>query len=234
MHKPVLINEVIDFLDIKPGNIYIDCTLGLGGHSLEILKRLNGTGKLIGIELDETALEIAKEKLKHFDNCYLVHSSFLDLPDILKNQKIDKISGGVLLDLGVNSIHLDNSERGFSFKNDALLDMRMDKRQSLTAYKVINTYKESELADIIYKYGEERYSRKIARLITQNKAKNGPLKTTGELANLVLNCYRYAKNKKWFKTHPATKIFQALRIEVNKELENLDKFLCFIPELLLP
>lgn len=233
MHKPVLLNETIDLLNINQNNTYVDCTLGLGGHSLEILNKLNGKGKLIGIEQDESILAIAKEKLKKFENCYLFHANFLDLPEILQTLKIDKISGGVLLDLGVNSIHFDDPERGFSFKSSGPLDMRMDKRQPLTAYKIINTYKEHELADIIFKFGEERLARKIARLIIQNRAKR-PIQTTEELANIIFNCYRYITNKSYFKTHPATKTFQALRIEVNKELENLEQKFCFIPELLLP
>ncbi len=233
MHKPVLLNEAIDLLNINQNNVYVDCTLGLGGHSLEILNRLNGTGKLIGIEQDEAILSITREKLKKFENCYLFHANFLELPQILQTLKIDKISGGVLLDLGVNSIHFDTPERGFGFKSTGPLDMRMDKRQTLTAHKIINTYKEHELADIIYKFGEDRNSRKIAKAIIHNRAKQ-PINTTEELANIIFNCYRYITNRSYFKTHPATKTFQALRIEVNKELENIEKIFRFIPELLLP
>lgn len=235
LHKPVLLNEVIDLLNIQKGKIYVDCTLGLGGHSQEILQRLNGEGILIGIERDKSALEIAKERLKEFSkvgiNCYLFHSNYLDLKNILRSLNIDKISGGVLLDLGVNSLQLDEPSRGFSFKNDAPLDMRMDKSQSLTANQVINNYKEYDLAEIIFKYGEERLARKIAKLIVEKRAKKEFIKTTNELAKTVLQCY--PKNK-YFKIHPATRTFQAIRIEVNKELENLEKFLCFISELLLP
>ena len=236
MHKPVLLNEVIHFLNIQKEKIYVDCTLGTGGHSIEILKLLDKDGILIGLEQDESVLEIAKKRLKQEKNeanksYYLFHSNFLNLKAILKSLNIDKITGGVLLDLGLNSIQLDDPLRGFSFNKDSLLDMRMDKSQSLTAYDVVNKYKEDKLADIIYKYGEERYSRKIARLIVEKKAKNGYIKTTRELANIINACY--PKNIK-FKTHPATRTFQALRIEVNKELENLEKFLCFIPELLFP
>ena len=225
-HKPVLLNEAIDFLKVSKGKVYVDCTLGMGGHSLEILQRLNGDGVLIGIEKDESALQIAKERLKHYKNCYLFHADFLELKNILEKLKINKISGGVLLDLGVNSMQLNEANRGFSFRQEAPLDMRMDKKQTLTAYEVINKYKEIQLADIIFNYGEERHSRRIARNIVNNR----PVKTTAELTSLVTKCY--PKNK-YFSTHPATKTFQAIRIEVNKELENLEKFLCFIPELLL-
>ncbi len=231
MHKPVLLDETISFLNIKPGLIYVDCTLGAGGHSLEILKRLNGNGILIGIDQDKSTLELAKQRLKDFSNCYLFHANFTELKTILAKLKISKITGGVLLDLGISSMQLDDSERGFSFKSDSILDMRMDKSQQLTAQAIVNKYKEEELANVIYKYGEERYSRRIARSIIQNRIKNGPVKTTLELANIVLNCYPKGK---FFKIHPATRTFQAIRIEVNKELEKLEQFLCFIEELLLP
>ena len=229
MHKPVLVEEVINLLNIKEG-IYVDCTVGHGGHSLEILKRLNGQGILIGIERDKEALEVAKDRLKEFSNCYLFHTNYVELKSILKSLNIDKISGGILLDLGVNSMQLEEASYGMSFKNDAQLDMRMDKNQDLTAFEIVNSYKESDLADLIYKFGEERFARKIARQIAENRAKK-PIKTTFELASLIIHCY--PKNK-WHKIHPATRTFQALRIEVNKELDNLEKFLCFIPELLLP
>lgn len=229
MHKPVLLDEVLNFLDIQKEKIYVDCTVGAGGHSLEILKRLNGNGILIGIEKDEDALKIAKEKLKEFNNCYLFHTNFLELRTILSKLKIKDISGGVLLDLGVSSMQLDCPERGFSFQSQGPLDMRMDTRESFTAFNIINSYREDELAEIIFKYGEERLSRKIAKNIVLQRQKGSIPRTTLELAKLILNCY--PKNK-WFKTHPATKTFQAIRIEVNKELETLEKFLCFIPELL--
>ena len=233
MHKSVLLNEAIDLLNVNKNNVYVDCTLGLGGHSTEILKRLDRTGLLIGIEQDESILKMAQENLKEFENCHLFHANFLKLPEILHTLKIDKISGGILLDLGVNSIHFDKPERGFSFKGNGPLDMRMDTSQPLTAYKIINTYREPELADIIYKYGEERHSRKIAKAIIHSRSKD-PVKTTEELANIIFNCYRYITNRSHFKIHPATKTFQALRIEVNKELETLEQFFCFIPELLFP
>ncbi|MBI2995719.1 MAG: 16S rRNA (cytosine(1402)-N(4))-methyltransferase RsmH [Candidatus Melainabacteria bacterium] len=231
MHVPVLLNEVINFLNIKKGRVYVDCTVGTGGHSLEILKRLNDSGKLIGIEQDENILNIAKERLKHFDNCYLFHSNFLELKNILNSLNTDKIDGGVLLDLGTSSLQFDDPKRGFSIKYNSILDMRMNQNQSLTAYQVINTYRENKLADIIYNYGEERYARKIARSIIKCREKYGSIKTTNELTKLILQCF---STKERFKTHPATKTFQAIRIEVNKELINLEKFLCFIPELLLP
>ena len=233
IHKPVLLNEVINYLNIKEDGIYIDCTLGTGGHSIEILKHLSGQGTLIGIERDLDSLEIAKKRLNEFNdkNYYLFHSNFTELKSILKSLNINKITGGILLDLGVSSLQLDISERGFSFKGNAPLDMRMDKTAELTAFEVVNKYKEEKLANIIYNFGEERYSRKIAREIVQNRVRNGPIKSTKELAELVSYCY---PKKRHYKIHPATRTFQALRIEVNKELENIENLLCFIPELLLP
>ena len=228
MHIPVLLNEVLENLNIKEDAIYVDCTLGLGGHSKEILKRLSKKGILIGLEQDENALKIAKDNLSEYSNCYLFNTNFVNLPDVLKELKIEKITGGVLIDLGVSSLQFDTAERGFSFQNDGPLDMRMDKNSEVDAYYVVNKYRENELADVIFNYGEERLARKIARFIVENRLKK-PINTTLELANIILRCYPKGK---WFKTHPATKTFQALRIEVNKELEVLDKFLCFIPELL--
>jgi len=229
MHVPVLLNEVIEGLSIKEDGIYVDCTLGLGGHSKEILKRLSDKGLLIGIDQDEEILKQAKDNLKDFKNVLFFNENYTALPEILKKSGIEKITGGVLLDLGVNSLHFDIKERGFSFQNEAPLDMRMDNRSEFTAYDIINHYREEEIADIIYKYGEERFSRRIARKIVEARKRTKSIKTTTELSNIVLSCY---PKSKWFKTHPATKTFQALRIEVNKELEVLDKFLRFIPELL--
>ena len=228
MHKPVLIKEVIDYLNIQERKIYVDCTLGLGGHSIEILKKLNGTGILIGIEQDELAFKIARENLDRLDtkNYYLFNCNFIQLKEVLRSLNINKITGGVFLDLGVNSLQLDTKELGFSFSKEAPLDMRMDRNQILTAYDVINKYPKDKLANTIYNYGEERFSRKIAELIVRNRR----IRTTTELANIVLKCYPRHKR---FKVHPATKTFQAIRIEVNNELENLEKFLCFTGELLL-
>ena len=230
MHIPVLLNEVIEYLNPQKGKIYVDCTLGFGGHSIEIIKRIGDGGVLIGIEKDKDTFEIAKNRLKELDikNYYLFNSDFLELKSILNSLKIDKITGGVLLDLGVSSLQLSNPERGFSFNLEGPLDMRMDKSQPLSAYEVVNKYREDRLADIIYKYGEERYSRRIAKNIVKNRI----IKTTKELAKIVVDCCSYSRGKR-FKIHPATKTFQAIRIEVNKELENLEKFLCFTGELLL-
>ena len=231
MHKSVLLHEIISYLNIRDGLIYVDCTLGFGGHSFEIAKSLNNHGKLIGLDQDEETLEYAKKRLSEFNNCYLVHSNYIHLKEVLKKLNVEKISGGVLLDLGINSYQLSSPDRGFSFQTDGPLDMRFDKNEPLTAYKVVNNYTEEDLSEIIFKYGEDRYSRRIAKSIVYRRKQTGHIKTTKELANIILKCY---PNNKYHKIHPATRTFQALRIEVNKELDNLNNFLCFIQELLLP
>ncbi len=231
MHKSVLLHEVISSLNIRNGLVYVDCTLGFGGHSFEIAKLLNNQGMLIGLEQDEETLEYAKKRLSQFNNCYLFHSNYIQLKEVLKELNIEKISGGVLLDLGINSYQLDTPDRGFSFQAEGPLDMRFDKTQQLTASEIVNNYTEYDLSEIIFKYGEDRYSRRIARSIVYTRKQAGPIQTTKELANIILKSY---PNNKYHKIHPATKTFQALRIEVNKELDNLNNFLCFIQELLLP
>ena len=226
-HLPVLLKESLEYLNIQKGKIYVDCTLGTGGHSLEILKFLNGSGMLIGIEQDPLIFEKAKDKLSNLKNCYLFNKNFLEIKDILNELKIEKITGGVLLDLGINSLQINDPKRGFSFQHEGPLDMRMNPNENLTAYELINHYKENDLADIIFKYGEERLSRRIARTIVNNR----PIKTTKELASLIARCYPKLGH---FRIHPATRTFQAIRIEVNKELEKLEQFLRIIQELILP
>lgn len=225
-HTPVLLKESLEYLNVQKDKIYVDCTLGTGGHSLEILKILNGSGLLIGIEQDPFIFEKAKDKLEGFKNCYLFNKNFVGIKNILNELMIQKITGGVLLDLGVNSLQINDPKRGFSFQYDGPLDMRMNLNQDLTAKEVVNCYRENDLANVIFNYGEERLSRKIAKVIVKNR----PIKTTKELASIVASCY---PKLGYFRIHPATKTFQALRIEVNKELENLEQFLCIIPELIL-
>ncbi|MFP3253619.1 MAG: 16S rRNA (cytosine(1402)-N(4))-methyltransferase RsmH [Hydrogenobaculum sp.] len=225
MHKSVLLKEVTDFLSNPCPKIHIDATLGLGGHAKALLEVCKDTF-LIGIDKDENAIEIAKEKLKGF-NAVFYHGSFKDFDIVLKEEGLLYFDS-ILFDFGVSSLQLDEEE-GFSFQREDFLDMRMDKRQQKTAYIVINTYKEKELADIFYKYGEERLSKKIARSIVE-KRKKKPIETTKELADIVSSCYPY----KYSKINPATKVFQALRIEVNNELEDikiaLSKLLDFAKE----
>lgn len=214
-HIPVLLNEVIEGLNIKKNGIYVDGTLGGAGHSLEICKKLSPQGRLIGIDRDVEALACAKEKLKQYDNVKFVNDNHQNIKQILSDLEINGVDG-ILLDLGVSSYQIDELSRGFSYMNDAPLDMRMDKSQTLTAEEVINTYKEEDLAKIIYEYGEEKFSRKIARRICELREIE-KIDTTAKLAAIVEECVPYIKGQ----GHPAKRTFQAIRIEVNNEIEPL-------------
>ncbi len=235
LHIPVLLNAAIDALSIKPGNVYVDGTLGGGGFSEEILKRLNGDGFLIGIDRDSSAVKNVSSKFEaefNNKNFKLVHSNFSKIDDIVKAVGFPGIDG-VVLDLGISSIQL-GSGRGFSFNEEGKgaddtagggLDMRMDAESGLTAYDIVNRYSEQNIADVIYKYGDEKFSRRIAKRIIEYR-KNKPVETPSELADIVRKAvYRgYGKFKK-FKTDPATKTFMALRIFVNEEYDSLSEFL---------
>ena len=215
-HKPVLLEETIQGLNIKENGIYVDGTLGGAGHSKEILKRLSPKGLLIGIDRDEAALNAAQENLKEFQNVKYVHGNHDEIEEILDNLGIEQVDG-ILLDLGVSSYQLDERERGFSYLGNNELDMRMDKTQELTAQKVVNTYSEENLADIIYEYGEERFSRQIARNICEYR-KSKEIETTEELVKIIEKSMpSFAKKD----GHPAKRTFQAIRIEVNDEIKPL-------------
>ena len=215
-HKPVMLMPCIDGLEIKKDGIYVDGTLGGAGHSIEIAKRLSSKGKLIGIDRDEEALTAAQEKLKDFSNVIYVHDNHDNIKEILENLEIEKVDG-ILLDLGVSSYQLDERNRGFSYLGENKLDMRMDKTQELTAETVVNTYEEKELADIIYQYGEERFSRQIARNICRQREKE-KITTTKQLVEIIENSIPKSKQKDG---HPAKRTFQAIRIEVNNEIKPL-------------
>ena len=215
-HKPVLLNECIEGLNIKPDGIYVDGTMGGAGHSEEIVKRLSAKGLLIGIDRDEEALKAAKKRLANFQNVKYIHGNHDEIDSILQNVGIDKVDG-ILLDLGVSSYQLDEKTRGFSYMENADLDMRMDQTQELTAKIVINEYSEEKLAEIIYKYGEEKFSRKIAKNIC-NARRTKPIETTEELVKIIKDSIPKAMQKDG---HPAKRTFQAIRIEVNNELEPL-------------
>lgn len=221
-HQPVLLHETLDLLNLEANTQIIDGTLGLGGHSLEILKKIGAKGKILAFDQDERNLKVAKERLKKYEKQVIfVHDNFENL---LKQAKKHKFTpDAILLDLGLSSPHIEDPERGFSFMKEGPLDMRFDKRQKLTAYQVVNSTPEKELADIIYHYGEERQSRKIARRIVEAR-KRKKIETTTELAEIIEN-RREAKSGKRKGIHPATLTFQALRIYVNRELEVLEKTL---------
>lgn len=216
VHKSVLLNECIEGLKIKPDGIYVDGTLGGAGHSSEIIKKLNN-GKLIGIDRDDDALKAAKDKLKEYNNVIYYHGNHDDIKEILNELNIDGVDG-ILLDLGVSSYQLDERNRGFSYLGENILDMRMDKTQELDAKIVVNKYKEEELANIIYEYGEERFSRQIARNIC-NERKNKEITTTKQLVEIIEKSIPAKFRAK--DSHPAKRTFQAIRIEVNNEIKPL-------------
>lgn len=215
-HTPVMLNECIEGLNINPDGIYVDGTLGGAGHSKEIVKRLSKKGMLIGIDRDEEALKAAKENLKEFSNVKYVHGNHDEIKEILEELNIDKVDG-ILLDLGVSSYQLDERNRGFSYLGSNELDMRMDQTQSLTAKDVVNNYDEEKLANIIFEYGEEKFSRNIARNICKYRAEK-VIETTDELVKIIEESIPKSKQKDG---HPAKRTFQAIRIEVNNEIEPL-------------
>ena len=221
-HLSVMPNEAIDLLDVKEDGIYVDGTLGRGGHSKLILQKLK-TGKLYCFDLDLQAIEESKERLKDYDNVIYVHDNFMNM-----NKYVDQVDG-ILLDLGVSSPQFDEPERGFSYRNDGPLDMRMNKEDKLNAYQVVNIYSEEELAKIFYEYSEEKFARQIARKIVE-KRKDKPIETTLELVDAIKAALPNKVLSK--KGHPAKQCFQAIRIEVNHELDSLKKFLESFDEIL--
>lgn len=221
-HSPVLTKEILNYLDFKKGGVYIDCTLGGGGHSKAILENIYPYGLLIGIDQDIEAIEIAKEELKiYIDKVKLVKGNFKNLEGILSDLKIETVSG-IIFDLGVSFHQLKEKERGFSFKEDSRLDMRMDLTQKFNADILINSYSEKDLAEIFEKYGEERFSKRIARLIVIERKKKA-ITTTKQLADLIIRSLPRTKKRHTWRIHPATRVFQAIRIEVNQELKSLKK-----------
>jgi 16S rRNA (cytosine1402-N4)-methyltransferase len=275
MHIPVLLKEVVEVLNPKPGEFFIDGTIGSGGHSAAILERISSGGVLLGIDWDKKAIEMMREKIaanskicpvvkrsfyygvknprsnpaesgmlrgRQNSKLILVHGNYADLPGILKKYKLPK-ADGLLLDLGMSSEHLEKSGRGFTFQKDEPLIMRYQFQdvgrpgrptsQILTAAEVVNTFSEKDLANIFYKYGEERYSRRIAKKIVEERKKK-PIKTTFELVEIINKFYMNYKTRRTYKIHPATRVFQALRIYVNDELGNLEKLLKNLAEILKP
>ena len=224
-HIPVLRNEAIEGLQAQPGGHFIDCTVGLGGHAATILEKISPSGKLLGIDADPEAIRIVQTKLSDYSKALtLVNDNFANLEVICNTHHFYPVDG-ILFDLGVSSLQLDTAQRGFSFQRDAPLDMRFDPKQGLTASDIVNTFSEQELARIIREYGEERHSRRIARLIVQSH----PV-TTSELTTVV----KQVLGSRYAKIHPATRTFMALRIAVNNELQNLESALKQTIKLLRP
>ncbi|EHK2363120.1 16S rRNA (cytosine(1402)-N(4))-methyltransferase RsmH [Clostridium perfringens] len=218
-HVSVLLDECINALNIKEDGIYVDCTLGGAGHSSEIVKRLSSDGRLIGFDQDKDALKAAGERLKDYKNVTYVHSNFYAIYDVLTDLGIDGVDG-ILMDLGVSSYQLDNGERGFSYMQDAPLDMRMNRENEFSAYEIVNIYSEEELYRIIKEYGEEKFAKRIASFIVKNREEKN-IETTLELVEIIKAAIPAKARREG--PHPAKRTFQAIRIEVNKELEIISK-----------
>ena len=230
-HKSVLLDETINGLNIKPDGIYVDGTLGGGGHAYEVCTRLGTKGSIIGIDQDAAAIEAADARLKDFgEKVTIVRSNYCDMKSRLHELGIDKVDG-IILDLGVSSYQLDTAERGFSYREDAPLDMRMDTRQKMTARDIVNDYSEMDLYRVIRDYGEDKFAKNIAKHIVAQRGKD-PIETTGQLTEIIRGAIPMKCQKK--SGHPAKRTFQAIRIELNRELEVLRDTLDDMIELLNP
>jgi len=215
-HYTVMLNEAVDALEPQSGKIYVDCTLGGGGHSELILKKIQPSGKLIAFDIDDEAIAHSRERLQEYKNLTIIKSSYINIKEELSKLGIERITGGVLLDLGASYHQLTKQERGFSFSKEASLDMRFDMSSDFSAFDVVNTYKEDDLVKIFSEYGEERFSKRIAKKIVEIR-KNKTINTTTELADIIISATPRVKTS----IHPATRVFQAIRIEVNNELKNV-------------
>lgn len=230
-HRSVLLEETVNGLNIKPDGIYVDGTLGGGGHAFEVCTRLNDKGSIVGIDQDEAAIEAAGIRLKDFgDKVTIVRSNYCEMKSRLHELGIDKVDG-IVLDLGVSSYQLDTPERGFSYREDAPLDMRMDRRQKMTARDIVNDYSEMDLYRVIRDYGEDKFAKNIARHIVAEREKRS-IETTGELTEIIRHAIPMKYQKK--SGHPAKRTFQAIRIELNRELDVLRESLDDMIEILNP
>src|SRR2546421_2701269 len=228
-HRPVLLRETIELLAAERGGLFVDCTVGLGGHSEAILQA-SSDAQVLGIDRDEEALELARQRLAHYGSRFrAVHADFRELTRVLATAKVRQVHG-VLADLGVSSLQLDSPLRGFSFRHQAPLDMRMDMSRGETVAELLGRLSEVEIARIIFEYGEERRSRRIARRIVEKRDGNEPIQTTRDLAELVARTVAGKQRR----IHPATRTFQALRIAANHELENLDRIVSGADDQLQP
>lgn len=230
-HKSVLLEETVDGLAIKPDGVYVDGTLGGGGHAFEVCSRLNEQGRFIGIDQDAAAIEAASERLRDFgEKVTIIRSNYCEMKSRLHEIGVDKVDG-IVIDLGVSSYQLDTAERGFSYRVDAPLDMRMDQRQQLTAREIVNTYSEADLYRVIRDYGEDKFAKNIAKHIVIERQK-APIETTGQLNEII----RHSIPMKFQKTsgHPSKRTFQAIRIELNRELDVLRESLDDMIEMLNP
>jgi len=216
-----MLQEVINYLNLKPGNLIVDATIGTGGHSQAILEKILPGGKLIALDRDPESLVVCRDRLKSYtSSCEFVHSNFLDVEAALKNIGVEKIDG-ILFDLGISSFQLDNPERGFSFQQEGPLDMRLDRSSYISAYDLINNLNEDEISSLLWNFGEERWHNRIARALVAER-RDHPIATTSQLSAIVLKALPYRFRNKHYRIHPATRTFQAVRIAVNRELEILE------------
>ena len=226
-HYTVMKQEAVDALNCRDGLVYVDATLGGGGHSELILQKIQPNGRLISFDIDNDAIQFSQNRLKDYKNLTIVKDSYTNIKKVLHNLKIDKITGGILFDLGASYHQLTKQERGFSFSKEALLDMRFDKDANYSAYDVVNSFSEADLVRIFSEYGEEHFSKRIAKaIVAQRRIK--PVKTTLELAEIIKTSVPPQKSR----VHPATRVFQAIRIEVNNELKNIKNTLNEVLDLL--
>ncbi|MCX5707352.1 MAG: 16S rRNA (cytosine(1402)-N(4))-methyltransferase RsmH [Candidatus Omnitrophica bacterium] len=220
-HTPVMLREVLEHLDLRPGKIIVDATLGTAGHAEAILEQILPGGRLIGIDRDEESLGIARQRLSRFERaCEFIHGNFVDIDSLLENLGIKKVDG-ILFDLGISSFQLDDRKRGFSFRNEGPLDMRMDRDSYVSAYDLINNLNEDELSTLLWNFGEERWHNRIARILVKERERQ-PIATTTQLADIVFRSIPSRYRNRHYRIHPATRTFQAVRIAVNRELEILE------------
>ncbi|MFW5976483.1 MAG: 16S rRNA (cytosine(1402)-N(4))-methyltransferase RsmH [Bacillota bacterium] len=229
-HKPVLLKETIEYLNCRKNGIYVDGTVGRGGHTRAILNKINKDGLVIGIDRDKKAIQEVKKEFDTYNNCIFIKGNFVNLPEILKNLDIKKVEG-MIFDLGVSSPQLDDPERGFSYRNEGPLDMRMDRDQSLTAGYIVNNYPKDKLTKIIQKYGEEKWASRIAEFIIKNRKREN-IETTKDLVSIIKDAIPASARRKG--GHPARKTFQALRIATNNELTQLENMVNKVIDLLSP
>jgi 16S rRNA (cytosine1402-N4)-methyltransferase len=221
LHVPVMLPEVLDSLKLKDGQVIVDATLGTGAHALEILKRITPAGRLIGIDRDENSLNLCRQRLVDFkESTEFVHANFAELDQVLINLGLKNIDG-IIFDLGISSYQLKDAQRGFSFQEEGPLDMRMDKSSYISAYDLVNNLNENEISQMLWNFGQERWHNRIAHLLVQER-RNEPIATTKQLANLVMRAIPHRYRRSYYRIHPATRTFQAVRIAVNRELEILE------------
>jgi len=221
LHIPVMLDEILDYLKLAPGKTVVDATIGTAGHASTIIEHILPGGRLIGIDRDEESLAIAGERLNNYsDACTLVHANFVDLDTVLKSLNIKKVDA-VLFDLGISSFQLQDPRRGFSFQSEGPLDMRLDRASYISAYDLVNNLNEDEISTMLWNFGQERWHNRIAHLLVQERERH-PIATTQQLADIVVRSIPYRYRHRYYRIHPATRTFQAVRIAVNRELEILE------------